>query len=281
MKKYILLVAFAINALAITAQIQVDSLIAKQSFKLNGRKVTGISNDISFSNADTSKLLTEWAAKNLGFVKIVSQNPTATLSGGFAQERLATGDNLTYTLNWGAGRQGAGTNILATATLATITVAGTAESFTQPSAPGTVSGTQTVSIARNTTTSFNNTVTTTDGKSANAGTSFTFYDKRYLGWSETTTPTNDEILAAVYKDNSGGTTSLTQVLAQIGTAKYLFYANTSTVSGVVVNGFPSTAAFSLNNSATVNNASGGTTTYHITVSNNPIGNVGTTTITFN
>ena len=280
-KRQILFIFLLSVTLGGIAQIQVDSLIAKQSIKLNGKKVTAISNDISFSNADTSKLLTEWAAKNLGFVKIVSQNPTASLSGGFAQERLATGANLTYTLNWGAGRQGAGTNILATATLSSIVVAGNSESFTQPSAPGSVSGTQSVSIARNTTTSFTNSVTATDGKSASAGTSFTFYDKRYLGWSTSTTPTNDEILAAVYQDNSGGSTGLTQTLAQVGTAKYLFFANTSNVSGVVVNGFPSTAAFSLNGSITVNNASGGTNTYHITVSNNPIGNVGATTVTFN
>ena len=281
MKKYILLFALAIFTKASIAQIQVDSLTAKQSLKLNGTKATGISNDISFSNADSTKLLTEWAAKNLGFVKIVSQNPTASLSGGFAQERIATGANLSYTLNWGAGRQGAATNILATATLASVVVAGTNETFTQPSAPGSVSGTQAVSIARNTTTVFSNIVTTSDGKSASANTTFSFYDKRYLGWSSTTTPTNEEILSAVYQDNSGGSTSLTETLAQISTPKYLFYANTSSVTGVIVNGFPSTAAFSLNNSATVNNASGGTTTYHITVSNNPIGNVGSTTITFN
>ena len=165
--------------------------------------------------------------------------------------------------------------------MASITVAGTAQSFSQPSAPGTVSGTQSVSIARNTTTTFTNSVVTTDGKSATANTTFSFYDKRYLGWSNTTTPTNDEILAAVYQDNSGGTTGLTHTLSQLGSAKYLFYANTSTVSGVTVNGFPSTAAFALNSTATVNNASGGSTTYYITVSNNPIGNVGATTIIFN
>ena len=90
--------------MASIAQIQVDSLIVKQSIKLSGKRVTGISNDISFANADSNKLLTEYAAKNLGFVKVVSQSPTASLTGGVSQERIATGANLTYTLNWSAGK---------------------------------------------------------------------------------------------------------------------------------------------------------------------------------
>jgi len=234
------------------------------------------------STVDSSLFVTHTALNDtlLGYVKIQTQNPTATLTGGFSQEIVASGAALSYTLNWGAGRLSATSTQGATNPIATIVVAGTGQTFTQPSAGSTVTGTQGVSVTRNTNTTYSNVVTTTDSKTATATTIFSFYNKRYLGFSATTTPTQAEILAALYQDNSGGATSLSYTIPQQGSAKYLFYVNTSTVTSVTVNGFPSTSAFSLNNSITFTNASGGTYNGYYTVSNNQIGNLSATAVTF-
>ncbi len=286
---------------AANSQTNVDSIKVKTAITLAGKRVTAISNDTITRNSDSIELLTKAAARKMKgsnidttnntiitktqadnfYVKVQTQNPTASLSGGVAQERLASGSALSYTLTWSGGRQNSGTNILATNPLASIVVATVSQSFTQPGAGSSVSGAQSVSVTRNTTTNFTNTVTTTDSKTASATTTFSFYDKRYVGWCASTTPTDAEILAAVYKDNSGGSVSLTQTLAQLGSAAHLFYANTVSINGVTINGFPSTSSFSLNNSRSLTNASGGITTYYVSVSNNAIGSAGTTSLIIN
>jgi len=225
------------------------------------------------SGADTSFL-------NQYYVQIQTQNPTASLSGGYSYERHASG-TFTVSLSWSAGRQAAGTGVNATNPLSSIVVAGTSESFSQPSAGSSVSGTQSVTVTYNSNTTYNNVVTTTDSKTATASTSFTVYDKRYLGWAATSTPSNAEILAAVYQDNSGNSSSLTNTLAQLGSDKYLFFVTTSTVTSVSVNGFPSTSAFTLNTSKSFTNASGGAFSGYITVSNNAFGSTSTNTVSFN
>jgi hypothetical protein len=220
-----------------------------------------------------------WA--NATFVAIQTQSPTASLSGGYSYERHASG-TFSVSLSWSAGRQAAGTGVNATNPLSSIVVAGTSQTFSQPSAGASISGTQsTGTMNYNTSYTFYNTVTTTDSKTAVASTSFGSYDKRYLGWSATSTPTSAEILAAVYSDNSGNNSSLTNTLAQLGSDKHLFFVTTSTVSSVSVNGFPSTAAFSRNNSISFTNASGGTFSGYYTVSNNAFGSTSTNTVIFN
>ena len=231
-------------------------------------------------SADSATFLTHTQG-DARYVAIQTQSPTASLSGGYSYERHASG-TFSVSLSWSAGRQAAGTGVNATNTLSSIVVAGTSQTFTQPSAGSSVSGSQsTGTMNYNTNYTFYNTVTTTDSKTAVASTSFGAYDKRYLGWSATTTPTSAEILAAVYQDNSGNNSSLTNTLAQLGSDKHLFFVTTSTVSSVTVNGFPSTAAFSLNNSISFTNASGGTFTGYYTVSNNAFGSTSTNTVIFN
>jgi hypothetical protein len=300
--KYIF-IFIALFSTAAYSQSNVDSIKVKTALTLASKRVTAISNDTATRNSDSSELITKAAARKLKgsgssvdstngtfitktqgdvyYVKVLTQLPTATLSGGVAQERVASGSALSYTLSWSCGRQNAGTNVLATNPLASIIVATVSQSFSQPSVGSSVSGTQSVSVPRNTPTTYTNTVTTTDSKTASATTTFSFYDKRYVGWSASTTPSDAEILAAVYKDNNGGTVALTQTLSQLGSAAHLFYANTAQVSGVTINGFPSTASFSLNDARSFTNASGGSTTYYVSVSNNAIGNTGTTSITIN
>jgi len=239
--------------------------------------VSGITRKYDVSNLATNTAVADSLAQ---FVRLQTQAPMASISGGYFYERHAIG-TFTASLGWSAGRQAAGTNILATNPLSSIIVAGTSQTFSQPAAGSSVSGSQSVTVTYNSNTTFTDTVKTTDGKSAIGYTYFSVYDKRFVGWAATSTPTNSEILAAVYQDNYGGTVPLSTVLAQLGSDKYLFIVNTATINTIAINGFPSTAAFTLDSSKTFTNASGGTFTGYISVSINPFGSVGTTTLNVN
>jgi hypothetical protein len=216
------------------------------------------------------------------YVKLQLQNPLATLVSNITSyERVAAGADLTILLAWSGGRFGATSVLKSTDSLATIIVGGVSQSFSQPNVGNSISGVQSVTAARNTTVTFYNTVSTITSKTTTASATVTVYDKRYIGWATTPTPTDVEIRAAIAQDNSGGSGNYLANLAQLGTARYLFYANTVTTSSVVLNGFPSTAAFTLNQSRTFTNSVGGQTTYFVTVINAPTGNVGATSVIFN
>ena len=214
------------------------------------------------------------------YVKLQTQNPTATLTGGFNYQRQPSG-SATQPVAWTAGRLAATPSAAPTDTLSTIVVGGISQTFTQPSAGSSTSGSQDVTFTLNTNATFSNIVTTGDGKTATASTSFTVYDKRYAGWAATTTPTRAEILAAIGQDNNGGTVPYSLTFPQLGTAAYLFYANTAQVTSVTINGFPSTSAFTLNVSRSFTNSVNGVTTYYVTTSNNAIGATSTTALTVN
>jgi hypothetical protein len=201
-----------------------------------------------------------------------SQAPTATLTGGQTLELITGGANINYTLNWSAGR------LSATQPLSTITVGGISQTFTQPSAPGTVSGTQVVGVQRNITNTFQNIVTTSDGKSGTASTSFTFLPKRYFGWVTTNTPVDADLITAGGELTSNFTKTWTQ--AAPGSAKYLVFAYPASfglLPHIDINGFPSIASFNLT-TRSVTNASGYTQSYNIYVSVNQFTVTGTTSI---
>jgi hypothetical protein len=219
---------------------------------------------------------------NDNYVKLQLQNPLATLVSNITSyQRKPAGADLTILLAWGAGRLGATSTLKATDSLSTIIVGGVSQSFSQPNVGSSVTGVQSVTAARNTTVVFNNIVTTITSKSATASATVTFYDKRYIGWATTSTPSDAEILAAINQDNNGGTVAYSTTLAQLGSARYLFYANTAQCTSVTVNGFPSTSAFTLNVSRSLTNSDGGVTTYYVTTSNNAIGATSTTALTVN
>ena len=97
------------------------------------------------------------------FVKITTQNPTASLSGGSNYELHSAG-TFSPTLNYSAGRLAATSSASATAPIASITVASVSEPVTGCStAPCIISGTQGVTVTYNTNTTFSNVVVTTDG----------------------------------------------------------------------------------------------------------------------
>lgn len=116
--------------------------------------------------------------------------PTAGLSGG-SQSEYST-SNKTHSLSWSYGRQ---------ATTATISTAvinpGSFNVFgSQPTQPGTVSGSQSVTTTANTNTTYTTTVTASSAPTtATASTADTWAPGIYYGRSTSTTPTSTEILA--------------------------------------------------------------------------------------
>lgn len=205
-----------------------------------------------------------------------SQVPTATLTGGIQQELLTGGFNLSATLNWSASRQAATQN------LSTIVVASVNQTFVNPGAPGTVSGTQVVSYPRNLTTNYSNVVTTADGKTATATTTFTFLPKRYWGRSSTNTPTASDLIAAL-----GGGSELSNVKAKglfsvtASGTNYVFYAYPSSLgdlTSLTIGGFESLGTFT-KNVTSITNASGYIQNYNIYVSNNTFSATATNIVT--
>lgn len=190
-----------------------------------------------------------------------SQPPTAGLTGGGTYEFTAAG-NTSRTLSWTAGRQSA------TATLSSIMVAGITQTFTQPPINATVSGTQNVSVPNNANTTYTNTVTTTDGKTATATTTFSYQNKIYAGFVTSATPTDGDIINALNGNVGGvfsGSRNQSGSLSAPGASKFIVFSNPASYGtpNVVINGL----GVSYNQTTrSFTNASGGVVTYIIAVS---------------
>ncbi len=248
--------------------------------QLTGRKWYKISSDGSI--VDISGKLDK--ADTINFVRIQTQFPTATLTGTysattastFALELMSAGSDLAVTLNWSGTRLAAGVNLGATATINTIVVDGVSQTFSQPAAGGTVSGTKSATVPRNVNKTFTNTVTTTDIKTGSATTTFTFSPKRYWFYSSSSTPASADVVAAL-----GGSSELTSAKAKgafdvvvTGTTKYVSYAYPSSygaLTSIFINGFETITAFT-QTTVSVTNASGYTQNYYVYTSINSFDN---------
>lgn len=188
--------------------------------------------------------------------------PTATLTGGTTLE-YTNASTESETLNWSAGRQSN------TATLATIVVASVNQSFSQPGPNSSVSGNQSVNVPTNTTTTYNNVVTASDGQTATANTTFQFQQKIYAGFVSTATPNSSQIIAATGSSYVGGkfATSRNQSgsLSTPSGASYIMFANpvsmgvpNVTINGLGVDFNVTTISFT--------NASGYVSNYYVAVS---------------
>lgn len=201
-----------------------------------------------------------------------SQPPTASLSGGTNLELRSVGTAGPYTLNWVAGRQAA------TDQINTVTITSTAGqnfplSFSQPSAPGIVSGSQNVFFTANTNITFTNTVLTADGKTATASTSFNYLPKRYWGRTANVAASAAEILASAGGNNAlsnskSGTFSIT---ASGSNRVFIAYPSSlGDLTSIVVGGLESLASFT-KTVTSLTNASGYTQNYNVYTSNNATG----------
>lgn len=151
-----------------------------------------------------------------------AQAPTSTLTGGEVIEFTAL-STVAKTLNWSASR------LVATTTLSSITVAGISQSFVQPSAPATVSGTQAVTVPTNVTTVYSNVVLASNGQSSTSTTTFSFQRKIYAGFVTSSTPTDADVIAAANSAYVGGqfATSFNQsgTLTDPSSSKYVVFAS--------------------------------------------------------
>jgi len=199
----------------------------------------------------------------IGFLNAIfypSQVPTATLTGGETRELIAAGADVSYTLNYSAGRQAY------TEPLASIVVAGNTKTFTQPAAPGTVTGTQGVTVVRNTNTTFTNTVTTTDSKTASATTSVTWLPKFYYGFVPSATPSNSEVINMNGVFYSGGSYSNT-VAAPVTAGRIAFAKPVSSgaFGSIIINTFLQPSDNYTITTQSITNASGYTQDYYVLV----------------
>jgi hypothetical protein len=190
-----------------------------------------------------------------------SQSPTASLTGGNIYE--LTTSNQTHNLNWTYGRQSA------TVTIATVVInPGSFNVFSsQPSQPGTISGTQSVTTTANTNTTYTLTVTTTDSKTATSTTTDTFLPRFYYGRCAGSTPTTTEILAFAGGNNPlTGSHAIGPVTITASGSKWPFFSYPASEGFVTiikdVNGFDVTSAFVLT-TVSLTNTSGYTQAYNI------------------
>ena len=153
--------------------------------------------------------LSEFLDSLNNYVRIQTQNPTASISTPTLIFPYTSASTRSVNLNWTAGRLGATSTSNATAPLSTITVGGVGQSFSQPSAPGTVSGTQAVTIPTNTNTTESIVVVTTDGKSASQSINIQSQYQLYVGYVSSSTPSDADIIAAT-GGNVGGAFATTQ-----------------------------------------------------------------------
>lgn len=199
-----------------------------------------------------------------------SQVPTAGLTYNSSQtlvtELMSSGADLPYILNWSAGRN------IATQPLQTVRITSNNgqtynENFSQPSQGGNTTGTQSVTIPRNVTTVFTNTVTTIDGKITTATFTASSSPKRYWGMVATQSPTDANIIAQSSELSASRVKSWT-VTPTVN--YYLFYAypaNEGNLTSLKVNTFESILAFTLTQRS-FTNASGNQQVYNIYVANN-------------
>lgn len=189
-----------------------------------------------------------------------TQAPTASLTGGTVFE--LTVSNQTHSLSWSYGRMSN------TATIASATInPGSFNIFgSQPTQPGVVTGSQSVTTTANTNTTYTELVTTSDGKTATSTTTDTFLPRFYYGRCVGTAPTTTEILAF-----AGGSNPLSASHAQgpftivASGSNYFFFSYPASEGAVTiikdVNGFDVTTSFNLT-TVTLVNSQGFSSTYN-------------------
>lgn len=151
-----------------------------------------------------------------------AQPPLSTLSGGGVFE-YTTGSTVSRNLNFTAARQ------TATANLSTIIVGGISQSFSNPAAPGTVSGVQAIAIPVNTNTTYSNVVTASNSMTASSSTTFTYKRKIFAGFVSTDSPSDADIIGALGSLYVGGTFSDARVqtgfLSTPVSSSYIMFAS--------------------------------------------------------
>jgi len=194
-----------------------------------------------------------------------TQVPTASLTGGTTL-RLST-TNYSGTLNYSYGRQIATEPIAS----AVITPGSLNVYSTQPAQPGTVSGTQAVSVPANTNTTYTLTVTTSDSKTATATSTYTWLPDRFWGRSASQTPNNSIVTAFAGGGNDlVGTKDKSGFTITASGSNYVYYAYPASkgdLTFISVGGFSSFGAFT-KSVVSITNINGVVDNYNVYTSNN-------------
>lgn len=182
-----------------------------------------------------------------------SQVPLASLSGGGVFE-FTSSSSVLRNLTWTASRQSA------TQPLSTIVVAGVNQAFSQPAFGGSVGNSFNTSITTNTTTVLNNLVTTTDGKTATASTTFSYSHKYYKGYVLVNNPNDAQIIATngIFASNYNTSGTLSDPVSQ----SFIIFAFPASfgIPIIKINGLA--VGFNLTTRSFIN-ASGFSTSYNI------------------
>lgn len=198
-----------------------------------------------------------------------SQAPTGSLSGGTTLE-ITTSGTQSKTVSWIVNR------LTSTALIDSIVITGPSQrynqTFSQPSAPGSVSGSQSVTITNNATNTFTLTVYTHDGKVTNvATTSYSFQSKYYIGYVSSNTPSDADLLSATGGTVGGVFATQRQTSGTLSTpasSSYIVFSypasfGTTPSNSITIGGFATTYNLTVRN---VVNASGATVSYNVYVS---------------
>ena len=199
-----------------------------------------------------------------------STSPTATLTGGLNLEWQAAGGNLTTILSYTATRPA---SCLA---ISTISINGGGKTLDSPFLTGhTQSSTDTAYYSRNTTTTFTITVTSSDSKTGTASQSFNFYYPKYWGKINSNSAPSDASIKALTGAGVGSGYDLDQTQTRVkdysgidGAGDYIIFAFPSSFGTPTfkVYGLTNTGFTRVRNNAFVN-ASGGSVTYQVWISN--------------
>ena len=237
---------------------------------------------VGSSAIDTSKLVTHTALNDslLSYVKIQTQNPTSSLvdnATGLSTVNMEfhSAGSFSSTLNWSAGRLGAGVNLAETSPIYSIAVAGsTIIGRSCSPTPCITSSSKSVTVNYNTNTSFNNAVTTTDNKTATSTVNYNFYANNYWGASLIVNPDTTTVLAMGGGNKVFATNRVYAPTVNVpsgGTYYYVYYAYPSSYGALtsikdqagnqIIDAFTQTTL-------TFNNASGYRQSYYVYTSNN-------------
>ena len=197
----------------------------------------------------------------LDYVFYPSQPPLTTISGGTNLELMASGADLSYSLPYSMTVQSS-TQI----PVSILITSSNSQSYNLGSFTSSISGTQSVTVPRNTTTTFYNTATASDGKNSQAQTTFRFYPKFYYGFVSSTSPADADIInmngvLATSKSQSG--TVLAPSIAQYPC--FAYPTSFGAINSITINTFLQPSANYNIITRTFTNASGYSQSYYIIV----------------
>lgn len=259
-------------ALPVSGTTKANNLEISNSLKIRGSKATGISNDSLYRPLDSTRLVQEKFLNN--YIESKTK-PTSTLTITYNSttdtniyvEKTAAA-SIAVNLNWTAGKQEY------TDSLRSVTVGDVAQTITQPTNPGSISGTVSKTVTANMDTHFTNVVVDKDGNNVTASANVYFQNKWFYGFATSNVFTNNLVQGLNnFFSTSATADGRTLYMGTLASAKYAWLAfdaglDASNLLRIIIHGFDQTDQFT-RSTVSFTNASGYTTNYIVYVSNVP------------